>query len=522
MLSRRESETDPDPSLSQREIALLESRRESAIAHATSLLSQPLYSKVQSWRERKGNELTEEEWQRAREEEGIHTSGPAPLPPLLARWDDAALPPSLRLSLASLGYKDPSPIQAQAIPALLARRDVLALAATGSGKSAAFLLPILADLLSHLDKRDDVHDHLDGSTTAQASAHTPEQLSGSNSPLALVLAPTRELATQLAVAADRLVGGRDIVIHSVIGGSTLAQHALAFGGGGSGRRVHLLVATPGKLVECLDADILLLDQLRWLVLDEADCMIEAGFADQLGSIMERVREGDPAPGATADGPRRRVTVLCSATLPSHLASLAASWLRSPVQIRVGNTDNAAVTVEQRLVWLASGEQEDQVDALVRLLTPVTGRTLVFAPTKADVNSLARALSSRVSPSPLAIHSGKTQPQREATLASFRRTSPSLLIATDVLGRGIDIPGVAHVVSVGLPPSLETWVHRCGRTGRAGEVGTATTIVWGSFERDRDRQVLADIVKAVRDSSGAVPVEISRVVREGERGRGEIV
>ncbi len=355
----------------------------------------------------------------------------------------------LLATLEGLGYEEPTPVQAAAIPPLLAGRDVLAQAATGTGKTAAFVLPLLQRLAASGARRHD--------------------------PGALVLVPTRELALQVAEAAQRYGQQLHARVLAVYGGSPMGLQIKALQ-----RGVDLVVATPGRALDHLRRGYLKLESLQALVLDEADEMLDLGFAEDLEAILETLPAG-------------RQTALFSATLPARITSLASKHLKDPVELRIaprqaGSAEEAARV--RQVAFLVSRSQKP--DALARLLDLEDPQAaLVFCRTRTEVDLLSERLSSQ-GRSVLALHGGVSQSQREKVLQRFRDGRCDLLVATDVAARGLDVTRITHVVNYDVPSSPETYVHRIGRTGRAGRSGTALTLV-----EPRERQQLRQIEKLAR-------------------------
>jgi ATP-dependent RNA helicase DeaD len=361
------------------------------------------------------------------------------------------LEPALLETLAGLGYEEPTPIQVEAIPPLLAGRDLLAEAPTGTGKTAAFALPILQRLAA--------------GGLGRAEAGTA---------LALVLVPTRELAMQVAEAVHRYgreVGARVLPVY---GGQPIGLQLR-----GLRRGLDVVVATPGRAVDHLARGSLRLDAVEVVVLDEADEMLDMGFAEELDTIL-------------AATPAGRQTALFSATISPTIARVAARHLREPVRISVRPerpSDEAPAKVRQ-LVYVV--RRADKLAALGRILdVEDPAAALVFARTRGEVDDLAEALSGRGHDA-AAIHGGLSQEQRDRVMGRFRDGALDVLVATDVAARGLDIEHVSHVVNFDVPSSPDDYVHRIGRTGRAGREGTAITLV-----EPREHRLLQNIEAATR-------------------------
>jgi ATP-dependent RNA helicase RhlE len=352
------------------------------------------------------------------------------------------LDPSILRGIKDLGFARPTAIQAEAIPPALAGRDILASAQTGSGKTAAFLLPILQGLI----------DKPRGRTRA------------------LVLAPTRELAGQIL---DDL---RDLAVHTPVTG------AAVFGGVGHGPQEHafrsgvdVIIATPGRLLDHLRSPYARLDHILYLVLDEADRMLDMGFLPEIRKILRHL-------------PARRQTLFFSATMPPPIAALAGEMLRHPVSIAQAREVGPPAGITQAVYPVA---QELKAPLLVALLRRGDiSQALVFARTKHRANRLADFLK-REGLHADRIHGNRSQPQRTAALAAFKAGRVPVLVATDIAARGIDVEALGHVVNFDVPLVPEDYVHRIGRTGRAEASGEAFTFVSPAEERD-----LAAIERAV--------------------------
>ena len=329
-------------------------------------------------------------------------------------------------ALAGAGYTSPTPVQSKAIPHLIAGRDVLGVAQTGTGKTAAFVLPLLQQM-------------------RQASG-------GSAGPRALVLAPTRELAVQIGAEFGRFGLAHGLQHAVVIGGVSLRPQIRAIA-----TAPDILIGTPGRLLDLLQQRKLPLQHVRHLVLDEADRMLDMGFLPQVRRILAAL-------------PAKRQSMLFSATMPKDIVALANKVLRN--HVRVDAAPNAPVTIdriEQRLIRVASGAKRALLEALLE--DPDLSRVLVFTRTKHGANRLCKQLG-REGFSALAIHGNKTQSARQKALEAFRNGSSRVLVATDIAARGIDVAGVSHVINFDLPKEPESYIHRIGRTARAGAAGIA--------------------------------------------------
>ena len=376
--------------------------------------------------------------------------GPAALPEAPAAFAALGLDARLLAALAGLGYEEPTPVQEAAIPPLLAGRDLLAEAPTGTGKTAAFALPILQALAARLDAARAAGERADG-------RGAPRDGRGSR-PAALVLAPTRELAMQVAEAVHRYGRELGVRVVPVYGGQPITAQLARLA-----RGVDVVVATPGRAVDHLERGTLRFDEVSTVVLDEADEMLDMGFAEDLDRILGSL-------------PRERQTALFSATIGGAIAELAERHLHDPVRIRVQH-EEAPEGEPARVRQVAYVvRRADKLAALGRILDLEDGAaTLVFARTRGEVDDLAEALSGRGRDA-AALHGGLAQEQRDRIMGRFRDGALDVLVATDVAARGLDIEHVTHVVNFDVPSSPDTYVHRIGRTGRAGREGVAITLV----------------------------------------------
>jgi ATP-dependent RNA helicase DeaD len=344
-------------------------------------------------------------------------------------------------AVAGVGYEAPSPIQAATIPPLMAGRDVVGLAQTGTGKTAAFALPILSRL--DLSQRE---------------------------PQALVLAPTRELAVQVAEAFERYaVELPGVHVLPIYGGQGYGVQLSALR-----RGVHVVVGTPGRIMDHLEKGTLDLSRLRHLVLDEADEMLNMGFAEDVETIL-------------ADTPDDKQVALFSATMPKQIRRLSEKYLHDPVEIKVESRTKTAANIRQRYLVVSYPQK---VDALTRILEVENFEgMIVFVRTKNETETLAEKLRARGF-SATAINGDVPQPVRERTVNQLKKGDLDVLVATDVAARGLDVERVSHVVNYDIPTDTESYVHRIGRTGRAGRSGDAI-----SFVTPRERYLLRHLEKA---------------------------
>jgi superfamily II DNA/RNA helicase len=383
-------------------------------------------------------------------------------------------------AVKTAGYSNPTPIQEQAIPHVLARRDIVGIAQTGTGKTAAFVWPMLT-MLEH----------------GRARARMPRTL---------IIEPTRELAAQVADHFDKYGINHKLNVALLIGGVSFDDQDVKLT-----RGVDVLIATPGRLLDHFERGRLLLSGVELLVIDEADRMLDMGFIPDVERICKLV-------------PFTRQTLFFTATMPPEIQRIVGTFLHNPVRVEVSRPATTAITVTQSLI-AAGSEPHDKRDALRALIRSAEGfkNAIVFCNRKREVAVLHRSLL-RYGFNAVALHGDLDQPARMAALDQFRRGEATLLIASDVAARGLDIPEVSHVINFDVPHHADDYVHRVGRTGRAGRSGTAITIVTRA-----DRKAVAAIEKltgqtigwvgqAAAESETDAPREARREHRGGKRGR----
>ena len=392
----------------------------------------------------------------------------APAEPAAMTFSDLGLGDAVLKALSDVGYETPSAIQAATIPTLLAGRDVVGLAQTGTGKTAAFALPIL--------------DRLD------VSQKTPQ---------ALVLAPTRELALQVCEAFEKYASHvRGVHVLPVYGGQGYGVQLSALR-----RGVHIIVGTPGRIMDHLDKGTLDLSELKYLVLDEADEMLKMGFAEDVETIL-------------ADTPDTKQVALFSATMPAAIRRMSQQYLHDPEEITVKTKTTTSATTAQRYLIVS---YQQKIDALTRILEVENFEgMIVFARTKSATEEVAEKLRAR-GYSAAAINGDIAQVQRERTVNQLKSGKLDILVATDVAARGLDVERISHVVNFDIPTDTESYVHRIGRTGRAGRSGDAI-----SFVTPRERGLVSAIERATRQPltqmqlPTADDVNVTRLARFDDR------
>jgi ATP-dependent RNA helicase RhlE len=356
------------------------------------------------------------------------------------KFSDFSFSPALLKGVAAQGFETPTPVQAQAIPPQLEGRDVLALAKTGTGKTAAFGLPLIEQVAGRPGRR--------------------------GGPRALVLAPTRELAVQIEDDLKRFGAGMALRTALILGGVGRGGQIRTLSQG-----VDVVVATPGRLMDLMAEGRLRLDHVELFVLDEADRMLDMGFIRDIRKIAAAI-------------PASRRTALFSATMPAEIEGLAHDLLRDPLVIQVAHSGETVAAIEQRVKHVPAGHKRA---ALAELLSdPSFERVIVFARTKRGADRVAKNLEADGFRAE-AIHGDKAQNARQRALDAFRRGTAKVLVATDIAARGIDVPEVTHVVNFDLPDEPESYTHRIGRTGRNGASGAAITLC-DETERDKLRAI----------------------------------
>ena len=388
----------------------------------------------------------------------------------MTTFDQLGLSQPVLQALDLKGYSTPTPIQEQAIPPVLEGRDLLGIAQTGTGKTAAFMLPAI-DRLRDADNR------------------IPFK-----SCRMLVLAPTRELAMQIAASAKDYGALAGLKVQAIVGGTSVNKDRNKLH-----RGTDILIATPGRLLDLIDQKAFNLGSVEVLVLDEADQMLDLGFVHALRRINQLV-------------PKERQTLFFSATMPKAIKELVNNYCNNPVQVSVTPESTTAERIDQYLFMVQQDEKQSLLEMILSGRHDVPGefeRVLIFTRTKHGADRVVKKLAQRGIDAN-AIHGNKSQPQRQRALDEFRRGKTSILVATDVAARGIDIPGVSHVLNYELPNVPEQYVHRIGRTARAGKDGVAI-----AFCAEDERAYLKDIRKTTGAEMERLPLPDNfRAVVEG--------
>ncbi len=390
-------------------------------------------------------------------------------------FDHFGLDPRIVAAVKAMGYTTPTPIQSKAIPLVMQGRDVMGAAQTGTGKTAGFALPIIQRLLPH-------------ASTSMSPARHPVR--------ALVLTPTRELADQVAENVKLYITGTPLRCAVVYGGVDMDPQTQALRTG-----VELVVATPGRLLDHLQSKNTSLGQVQIVVLDEADRMLDMGFLPDISRILNHL-------------PKERQSLMFSATFSEEIKKLAANFLRDPVLVEVARRNATAENVTQEVVKLHESEKTDVLLELLRTRGEGGGRltqVLVFVNSKIECRRLARQLQ-KAGVNADAIHGDKTQDERMKALEGFKGGTIEVLVATDVAARGLDIVELPVVINYDVPFSPEDYVHRIGRTGRAGATGIAIMMMTGSDERN-----VTAIERLTKQKFQVVSVSSERRERSTERG-----
>src|SRR4051812_14044106 len=386
-----------------------------------------------------------------------------------ASFSNLSLAEPLARAVAEMGYEQMTPIQAQAIPVVLTGKDVMGAAQTGTGKTAAFALPLLQRLLKH-------------ENSSTSPARHPVR--------ALVLLPTRELADQVAQQVKLYAKYTNLRSTVVFGGMDMKPQTLELKKG-----IEVLVATPGRLLDHIEAKNAVLNQVEYVVLDEADRMLDIGFLPDLQRILSYL-------------PKERITLLFSATFSPEIKRLASSYLKDPVTIEVSRPNTTASTVEQHFFSVSDDDKRRALRQIVRQRG--IAQAFVFVNSKLGCARLARSLE-REGLNTTALHGDKSQDERLKALDAFKKGEVDLLVATDVAARGLDIKDVPAVFNFDVPFNPEDYIHRIGRTGRAGASGLAVTLVSPS-----DTRLMADLERLLKHK-----IEIEALEFDEDRPRGRI-
>merc|ERR1719466_56719 len=442
------------------------------------------------WSKKKKEEMTERDWRIFREDFNITTKGGS-IPDPIRSWGECEdLNPSILEVINNVGYKKPTPIQRQAIPIGFLNRDIIGVAETGSGKTAAFLIPLLTWITS-LPKIERMEDADKG-------------------PYAIILAPTRELAQQ--IEEETIKFGKQLGIRTVavIGGLSKEDQGFKLRMG-----CEIVIATPGRLLDVLDSRYIVLSQCTYIVMDEADRMIDMGFEESVQSILNYIPVSNQKPDSDEienkvlmksnflSKHKFRQTVMFTATMPPAVERLARTYLRRPATVYIGSVGKPIERVKQIVHLMSDNDKRSKLYSILesRNYKPPI---IIFVNQKKGCDVLAKNLEKN-NMSACTLHGGKSQEAREAALADLKEGKKEILVATDVAGRGIDIQDVSLIVNFDMAKSIEDYTHRIGRTGRAGKSGTAIT-----FLTQKDSQTFYDLKQYLIESPvSTCPSELDR-------------
>jgi ATP-dependent RNA helicase DDX5/DBP2 len=411
--------------------------------------------------------MSEEDAERLRRNKSITIVNGTRVPKPVRTFEEASFPEYVLQEVSRAGFREPTPIQIQGWPIALKGRDMVGIAETGSGKTLAFLLPAIVHI------------------------NAQPYLSKGDGPIVLVIAPTRELACQIQEECNRF------------GKSSKIKNTCAYGGVPRHKQrddlregVEIVIATPGRMIDFLEAGDTNLKRVTYLVLDEADRMLDMGFEPQVRKITSQIRPD-------------RQTLMWSATWPKEVKQLARDICREdPVHINVGSLDlRAAHTIRQ---YVEVVTEADKRSRLKRLLEKVMdgSKILIFAQTKKDGDQLTREMRLDGWPA-LCIHGDKKQEERDWVLKEFKEGKSPILVATDVASRGLDVKDIKYVINYDFPTTIEDYIHRVGRTGRAGATGSSYTF----FTQEKFRHA-RDLIKVLKEASQPVPAELERLADSG--------
>ncbi|KAK1392531.1 RNA helicase [Heracleum sosnowskyi] len=407
----------------------------------------------------------------------VETTG-SDIPPPVNTFAEIRLGKALDDNIRRCKYVKPTPIQRHAIPVALAGRDLMACAQTGSGKTAAFCFPIISGILKQ------------NGTTPFGSGRRMRVAC----PLALIMSPTRELSCQIHDEAKKFSHQTGVKVVVAYGGAPINRQLQNLEKG-----VDILVATPGRLVDMIERERISLKRIKYLALDEADRMLDMGFERQIRQIVEEM--GMPPPGA-------RQTLLFSATFPTEIQRLASDFLKNYIFLSVGRVGSSTDLIDQRVELVQDMDKRSRLMDILKdqRSNGMTGKfalTLVFVETKRGADLLEHWLCGN-GYSATAIHGDKVQMERERALRSFKNGSTPILVATDVAARGLDVPHVTHVINFDLPKDIDDYVHRIGRTGRAGKSGLAT-----AFFSEKNSSLAKALAQLMQESNQQVPTWLTQ-------------
>jgi ATP-dependent RNA helicase DDX23/PRP28 len=444
------------------------------------------------WSEKKLEHMRERDWRIFKEDFNIATKGGL-IPNPMRGWHESGLPDNILRLVEQVGYNEPSAVQRAAIPIALQCRDLIGVAVTGSGKTASFVLPLLV-YISQLPP-------LGPSNRADG-------------PYAIVLAPTRELAQQIEMETKKFANPMGFKTAVIVGGHSIEEQAFQMRDG-----AEIVIATPGRLVDCIERRMLVLSQCTYVIMDEADRMIDMGFEQDVNKILDALPvtnekpDSDAAEDSTAmKRGMYRQTMMYTATMPTAVERIARKYLRRPAIVTIGNVGEAVESVEQRVEHVQGEEKRKKRLQEILNSNEFAAPIIVFVNIKRNCDAIARDIK-HMGFSSVTLHGSKTQEQRELALQQLKDRRVDVLVATDLAGRGIDITDVSLVVNFNMPSSIESYTHRIGRTGRAGKSGVAITF-WGNEDAD----VLYDLKSMLTKSQiSKVPEDLRKHEAAQQKG-----
>ncbi|ANB13023.1 Prp28p [Sugiyamaella lignohabitans] len=445
------------------------------------------------WTRKSLDEMKDRDWRIFKEDYKIVTKSIGPNKVNFIRfWHESGLPPTILDTIKELKYKEPTAIQRAAIPIALQHKDVIGIAETGSGKTASFVIPMLVYVMG-------------------LPPITEE--SKANGPYSIILAPTRELAQQIEAETIKFARPLGMRCVSLVGGRSIEEQAFNLQDG-----AEIIIATPGRLVDCIERRIVALNQCCYVIMDEADRMVDLGFEEQLNKILDALPVSNEKPSEADDdipnnkrgttlGKKYRQTMMYTATWPKAIERMAERYLRNPGIVTIGSLGQATDRVEQRVEYVNGEEKRKKRMLDILNKEGFTAPIIIFVNLRRNCDVVAKALQSEGWKA-ATMHGSKSQEQREQALSQLRLGTIDCLVATDVAGRGIDVPDISLVINFQMSKSIEAYTHRIGRTGRAGKSGVAIT-----FVGDEDEAVLYDL-KVLLQKSGVhkMPQELRQAVR----------
>lgn len=416
------------------------------------------------WTEKPLSKMTDRDWRIMKEDYDIVIKGKSNVI-LLRNWKEGDFPEAMKKNiLSSLNYKDPTPIQRASIPLAISGSDVIGIAETGSGKTLAFLIPTLCYI----------------------SKLPPVRAFGS--PYVLIVVPTRELAQQIEIEYQKFLQNMQFHVASIVGGHTYDENITKLEKG-----AEILIGTPGRLLDVLEQKIINLNDCYFLVADEADRTMDMGFEKQLNRIFEQLPPGEKNPFNIGSGERKRTTLMFTATMPPGVEKIISNHMVNPAIVTVGEANNVVERILQDAIQVSDNE-EQKMSLLRKILPKYPPPVIIFANYQRTCEQLLEYLSSHQYKCAI-IHGNRSQSQREEAIQHMKSGEASVLVATDVAARGIDIPNVSLVINYQMSRSISEYVHRIGRTGRAGKTGTAITF-WNA---DTDGDILYELKNMIEKS-----------------------